>query len=143
MAKRKPETRPRGRRVALVTGGAKRVGRAIVERLSGDGFDVAFTYLGSEREAKALARRLPHAVAIRADLTNPVAAVEHIALEFGRSFDQLDVLVNSASLYAPARLAQTNVDLVRRLNAIHLESPLLLCQRFAPLLRAARGHVVK
>jgi pteridine reductase len=140
MAKRKTATSKR--RIALVTGGAKRVGRAIVERLAGDGFDVAFTYLGSEREAKALARRLPHAIAIRADLTNALAAVEHIAVEFGRSFDRLDVLVNSASLYALARLSQTDVELIRRLTAIHVESPLLLCQRFAPLLRAARGHVV-
>src|SRR4051812_19707973 len=103
MAKRKPETRPRGRRVALVTGGAKRVGRAIVERLAREGFEVAFTYLGSAREAATLARRLPNAAAIRADLTNPVAAVEHISKEFGNAFGRLDVLVNSASLYAPAR----------------------------------------
>src|SRR4051812_36609504 len=42
-------------RVALVTGGAKRVGRAIVERLAEAGFDVAFTYRSSKKDAEALA----------------------------------------------------------------------------------------
>ena len=48
------ESRP----VALVTGGAKRVGRAIVERLARDGFDIAFTYLSSDSEAKGLVATL-------------------------------------------------------------------------------------
>ena len=39
------------RRVSIITGGAKRVGRAIVERLARDGFDVSITYLTSEIEA--------------------------------------------------------------------------------------------
>src|SRR4051794_4688247 len=65
------------RRVALVTGGAKRVGRAIVERLAADGFAVAFTYHSSEREARELAAEID-GLAIDVDLTHPAAAVEHI-----------------------------------------------------------------
>ena len=57
-------------------------------------------------------------------------------------FDRLDVLVNSASLFKPADLSQTTVELSRRLMAIHFESPLLLCRHFAPMLRASGGHVV-
>ncbi|HYO09546.1 MAG TPA: SDR family oxidoreductase [Tepidisphaeraceae bacterium] len=137
-----------GARIALVTGGAKRVGRAIVERLAAEGFDVAFTYNTSGGEADALAGQLRQrgrrAVAIRADLFDPAAGVAAIFNEFSRHFPggRLDVLVNSASAYLPARLRETDLELIRRLNAIHLEAPLLLCQRFEPLLRAARGHVV-
>jgi pteridine reductase len=39
-------------------------------------------------------------------------------------------------------LAGTTPDLTRRLWAIHVESPLMLCQRLAPLLRTSRGHVI-
>ena len=63
------------RRVALITGGAKRVGRAIVERLATAGFDIAFTYRSSGAEALELAARLSQggqrrAIAIEADLAN-------------------------------------------------------------------------
>ena len=133
-------------KVAIVTGGAKRVGRAIVERLAGAGFDVAFTYLSSDSEAADFARNLKdhgrRAVAVRADLTQPATAVEAIASQFSRSFNRLDALVNSASLYEPSPLQSTTHEQIARLNAIHLESPLLLCQRFEPLLRQSRGHVV-
>ena len=133
-------------RVALVTGGAKRVGRAIVERLATAGFDVACTSLTSEAEAAALRSRLEAggsaALAIKADLTHAQRASDTIASAFAGRFGRLDVLVNSASLYEPAPLEETDLALCRRMMAIHFESPLLLCQAFAPLLRSSRGHVV-
>ena len=134
------------RRVALVTGGAKRVGRAIVERLAAGGFDVAFTYLTSETEAAELRSKLEstgaNALPIKADLTHAQRAADAITAAVAGRFGRLDVLVNSASLYEPAPLAETDLALSRRMMAIHFESPLLLCRAFAPLLRAARGHVV-
>ena len=135
------------RRTALVTGGAKRVGRAIVERLSRAGFDVVFTFHGSEVQAHelvALLQRAGHrAAAIKADLTDPEPAVATIrrGLEVAQ-FDRLDVLVNNASLYEPSGLRETTLRQLQRFNAIHVESPLLLCQSLEPLLRASRGHVI-
>jgi pteridine reductase len=133
-------------RVALVTGGAKRVGRAIVERLAHAGFDVAFTYLTSESDAAELRSQLEsngsNALAIKADLTHAQRAADTITRAFAGRFDRLDVLVNSASLYEPAPLDKTDLVLSRRMMAIHFESPLLLCQAFAPLLRRSKGHVV-
>ena len=132
--------------VALVTGGARRVGRAIVQKLAGGGFDIAFTYLGSEVEAKQLeasvrqsARRC---IAIRADLLDPGPASETIHRAIAQEFGRLDVLVNNASIYEPSGLSVTNLSQMRRFWAIHAEAPLLLCQRFAAMLRESRGHVV-
>jgi pteridine reductase len=127
-------------RLALVTGGARRVGRAIVEKLAGAGFRVAFTFHGSVDEAADLADALD-LVAIRADLTDPAPAVAQIADELGDE-PALDLLVNNASLYEPADLASTTPEMMRRLMAIHYEAPLLLAQALAPKLRAARGHIV-
>lgn len=135
-----------GNRVALVTGGAKRVGRAIVERLAEDEFDAAFTYLGSQKEAQdletTLRERGRRCRAIWADLTNPAAAVQEVADAIEREFGRLDVLVNNASIYEPTPLGQLDLELSRQMWAIHVESPMLLCQRLAPLLRQSRGHMI-
>jgi pteridine reductase len=137
---------PQEQRVALVTGGARRVGRAIVDRLADAGFDVAFTYLDSEDEARQfqddLTARGRSALAIRADLTDLPVGVDTVAREFIAKFNRLDVLVNSASLYHAADLKSTDLALMRRLFTIHVEAPLLLCQRFAADLRASQGHVI-
>ena len=86
------------RRVALVTGGAKRVGRAIVQKLAREGFDVAFTYF----RAEPLARDLEHdilsttgrrGIAIFADLSDPEEATRRIFDEFTSHFARLDALV--------------------------------------------------
>jgi pteridine reductase len=126
------------RPLALVTGGAKRVGRAIVERLAAAGFDVAFTYLSSAADARSLATQL-NGTAIRADLTYPEEAVALIQRGLPRP---PTVLVNNASLYKPATLTVATLSLARQLMAIHYESPLLLAQAFADDLRRARGHIV-
>jgi len=133
-------------RVALVTGGARRVGRAIVERLAGAGFDIAFTYLGSERDSQELVNDLQargrECLAMKADLTDPSTAAAAIGDFVAKRFGRLDVLVNNASLYLSADLAHTELGPTRKMWAIHVEAPLLLCQRFAPMLRTAKGHVV-
>ena len=134
------------RRVALVTGGAKRVGRAIVERLAQDHFDVAFTYLSSEVEAAEFRSRLEGAgaaaLAIKADFTHAQRAADTVSSAFAGRFERLDVLVNSASLYESGPLDDADLQQSRRLMAVHFETPLLLCQAFAPLLRRNKGHVV-
>ncbi|QOV89931.1 SDR family oxidoreductase [Humisphaera borealis] len=138
---------PDRRRVALVTGGAKRVGRAIVERLGAMGFAVAFTYLTSDRDAEALRSQLAErgidTLPIKADLAEPENAVEQIDKAFGSWSSDLDVLVNNASLWLPGRLAETTPDILRKAYAVHVESPLLLCKTFANRLRRdGGGHVV-
>lgn len=136
------QTRP----VALVTGGAKRVGSAIVSRLAAAGYDVAFTYLQSAPAADELVARIAgdggRAIAISADLLDPSTAVDQIEHTLRATFDRLDVLVNNASIYEPSSLATVDLSMARRMMAMHFEAPLLLCQRFAGILRAARGHVV-
>ena len=134
------------RKAALVTGAAKRVGRAIALGLADLGYDVAFTYLSSEEEARAMtgeiAARGRRGVMIRADLTRPDVAAEEIHRVVGVELGRLDVLVNNASLYLKADLHEATPEMMRRLNAIHVEAPLLLCQKFESMLRHARGHVV-
>jgi pteridine reductase len=133
-------------RVALVTGGARRVGRAIVEGLAEAGFDVAFTYLSSEPAANELAETLRGesrgVLAIRADLGHPDDQTKVVFNAVVERFGRIDVLVNNASMFVAGGLSAFEVEASRAMWAVHVESPALLCRRFGPLLRAARGHVV-
>jgi pteridine reductase len=134
------------RRVALVTGAAKRVGRAVALRLAAAGFDVAFTYNRSQDAAQTLVEEIRadgrQAMAIAADFARPEVAVPEVLSQFGKNFSRLDVLVNNASIYEPSSLDQTDTAQMRRFWSIHVEAPLLLCRGFSPLLKATSGHVI-
>lgn len=93
-------------KVALVTGGSRGIGAAIVRRLSAEGAQVAFTYSASKDQAEAVVREVSAAggtaYPIRADSTKDsdvVASIDEAIARFGR----LDVLVNNAGVatYAP------------------------------------------
>jgi pteridine reductase len=137
---------PKPTPVALVTGAAKRVGRQIALSLAEAGFDLAITYHTSGGDALRLARQIRakgrKCLTIDADLSDPATATAAIAEQFSRSLHRLDVLVNNASLWEARPLGKIDVVHSRRLWAIHVESPLLLCQHFESLLRRSRGHVI-
>src|ERR1017187_906866 len=89
-------SRPLAGKTALVTGAAKRIGRAIAMALAASGANVAITYLGSQSEAEETVRDLTafavDALAVRTDLTDPQSIHETVAAvveEFGR-LDLLD-----------------------------------------------------
>ncbi len=98
-------------KTALVTGGSRGIGRAIVELLCEKGYFVAFTYKNSENEAKCLAERTG-AMAIKADSAceeQVISAVENTVGKFGK----IDCLVNNAgvssfSLFTDLTLADWN-----------------------------------
>jgi len=87
-------------KVALVTGGSRGIGRAIVERLAQEGIRVAFTYVANEDAAREVAegvsRQGGEASAIRADMRD-LAQVRGMFDEVTRRFGRLDILVNNAA----------------------------------------------
>ncbi len=126
-------------RVALVTGGARRVGRCIAMALARAGMDVAITFNASADEAarttaaiRACGRR---ALAIQADQTAPGAAAR-IAAALREHFDRLDALINNASTFAPSPLGEVSDAVFDRDMAVNARVPLLLTQELAPLLAA-------
>ena len=136
-------------RVALVTGGARRVGAAIVRRLTASGIDVVFTYQHSQTQAQELAKECssPNSgrkvVAVRTDLLDPSRAAGAIEAVIQRDFhDRLDVIVNSASIYLPTPIDQPVGSTPADMYTIHVTAPLTLVQRFTPQLKYAKGHVI-
>jgi pteridine reductase len=129
------------KRVALVTGGAKRVGAAIVQRLLQSGYFVVFTYRNSDAEtALMLATHRGRVGAIHADFTDPAMAATTIHNTFAGIADHLDLLVNNASMYVPE--ARLDDDARRRMMAVNFEAPVLLTRTLAPLMQRDGGCVV-
>ncbi len=84
-------------RVAIVTGAGSGIGHAIAERFGAAGAAVCVSYLGFEDEAKALAARLPRAIAVRADVSS-AAGVQAMVDRTTRELGAVDVLVNNAGV---------------------------------------------
>ena len=82
-------------RVALVTGGGTGIGTACCRALAAEGFRVGVHYRGSEAGAEAVARELPEAFTVRADLADP-EQIEHLVDTIKNRAGRLDVLVNNA-----------------------------------------------
>ncbi len=132
---------PRGAApVVLVTGGAKRVGRAICLEFARAGCNVIFTYNNSEVEAANLCKEIAamgrEATSFRVDLTDQ-ATVEAVARQWSQTLGRLDVLVHNASIYQPSPLASLEADEAVRHYQVNALVPLLLSARLAPLLQAS------
>jgi len=89
-------------RTALVTGGSRGIGRAIVTRLARDGARVVFTYKENEQAAQEVVRDVPGTRAVRADQEQPDA----LARAFAPVGDGLDILVNNAAVNPRTPLAE-------------------------------------
>jgi glucose 1-dehydrogenase len=86
-----------GGRVAIVTGAGSGIGYAIAERLSAAGSAVCVSYLGYEDDARALAARLPKAIAIKADVSRQ-AEVQAMVDATVKQLGAVDVLINNAGV---------------------------------------------
>lgn len=132
-------------RSALVTGGARRIGRAIALALAQAGADVAITYRSSKQEAvetagaiAALGRRA-HAIECDVRSESSVrAAVGQAIAALGR----LDVLVNNAAVFETAPLESITLDQWDTVFETNTRGPFLVAREALPALRAAQGRIV-
>ena len=132
-------------KVALVTGGARRVGRAFSLALAGAGCDVVVNYNGSAEEAaetvadiEQLGRR---SISVQADISRS-DDIDRLIRETERGFGRLDILVNSASLFERTQVADITEAEWDRVMGVNLRGPFFLSQAAAPLLRRDGGVIV-
>lgn len=131
--------------VALVTGGAVRVGRAITLGLAEAGWDVAVNFHASDDDAREVAALVEEggrrALLVPGDVSD-ASAVDGIVQAVEEGFGRLDLLVNNAALFESAELLEVDEAAWDRVLGVNLKGPFLLVRRAAPLLRAARGSVI-
>jgi len=131
---------PAAGKVALVTGGGRRLGAEISRTLADAGFFVALTYRTSRREAALLARAIGGR-AFPLDLARP-ESISRAAASVGRAFGRLDLLVHNAAVFprTPAEtLSPGDWDAV---FAVNLRGPFLLTRALLPLLRSCAGGIL-
>lgn len=132
-------------RVALVTGGAVRIGRAISLALAQAGMRIVVHYRSSGDEAEAVVREIREiggeAVALAADLSRHEETLR-LADEAESAFGRVDVLVNNASVFPPERLDEVDEELWELAMAVNLKAPFFLTQRIGARMRERGEGVV-
>lgn len=118
-------------KVALVTGGSRGIGAAVVQRLAEEGADVAFTFQQNQERADDVVQKIKAAgrrvIAIQADSADPaavVAAVDRAVGELGR----LDILVNSAGAFLLGPIEQLSLEEFERTVAVNVRAPFVASQ---------------
>src|SRR5271169_1140712 len=129
----------------LVTGAAKRLGRAIALAAAENGAHVAITYRESAREAQALieelARNAVEALAVRCDVTDE-KSVREMVKEVAAELGGIDVLVNNAANYETVELEKITVAQWDAIFASNTRGPFLVSREALPYLRKRRGRII-
>ncbi len=138
------EDRDSRRPVALVTGSARRLGRAIALKLADEGFNIALHYYRSGEEAQITAddirRRGVDVVLIQGDLAS-VARVERVVAEAAGMWGRLDVLVNNAAAFFPTPIGSVTEAQWDALLDTNLKGP-FFCAQAAALAMRGGGVII-
>ena len=136
---------PLSNQSALITGGAKRIGRAIALALAASGADITITYRTSADEAvetvdaiEQLGRR---AFAVECNVRHEGSVREAVAVSHIR-YGRLDILVNSAGLFQTAPLDQLTLEQWDAIFETNTRGPFLVAREALPHLRATRGRII-
>ena len=133
-------------KVAVVTGGSRGIGRAIVLRLARQGADVAFSYRGNEAAAKATSSEVEglgrRALAVQADVTDPASADGLVKQVLG-TFGRLDILVNNAGITRDDLIMRMTPDAWREVLETNLFGAFYATKAVTrPMLKARSGRII-
>ncbi|MHB8460058.1 MAG: 3-oxoacyl-[acyl-carrier-protein] reductase [Candidatus Limnocylindrales bacterium] len=131
---------------AVVTGGSRGIGRAIVLRLATQGADVAFSYRGNQAAAQETAAAVEsmgrRALAIQGDVSDPAAAESVVAAALA-AFGTIDILVNNAGITRDDLIMRMSVEAWREVLETNLFGAFYTTKAVTrPMLRARRGRIV-
>lgn len=128
---------------ALVTGAARRIGRAISLALAREGASIAVHYQSSRGESEALVAEIEglgvQAVSLRADLSDPDELAGLVG-RAGEALGTIEILVNNASIFPSDTLASVDLASLERNLEINAWAPLVLIRAFAA--QSEHGHVI-
>lgn len=119
---------------ALITGGAKRIGKSISLALADRGYNIALHYSTSESEAKKVKNRIiakgVDCTLFQADL-NQNSEIEKLIPEVLKQFINLNLLINNASVFERKTFTDTDMDIFNRHFNINFKAPFFITQSFA------------
>ena len=163
---RQSDSKPLAGKVALVTGAAKRLGKASALALAQAGADVAITFLHSEKEARRTVKELEgvpcnsvsskdsrqtttedtefhrgRTLAVQCDVTDPksvCAAIKTVVQKFGG----IDILINNAGHYETVEFEKLTLQQWDAIFATNVRGPFLVSQQALPHLRERHGRII-
>ncbi|MBS2097289.1 SDR family NAD(P)-dependent oxidoreductase [Carboxylicivirga linearis] len=127
-------------KTALITGGAKRVGKSMVEYLASRGWNVVIHANRSIKDAEELAHLLDGKYpsqsfdAVSFNLSDWKNARKFID-DLLKKHKKIDLLINNASKYSPGKLEKTEELLLEEMTAIHYYSPLLMSKQLVSIVK--------
>jgi len=119
------------KKIALVTGAAKRIGREIAFHLASKGWHIAIHYNLSEKEAIVTHNKIPNSTLVQADL-NRLESIDSFFLEVQQKVGDPTLLINNASIFERDQKQITVEKLTSHMN-INCFAPILLSQKFSSL----------
>lgn len=130
-------------RAILITGGSRGIGAATARLAAAEGYDVAFTYLGAEAEARAVAGDIERSgrrtVAIQADVSK-AEDVTRIFKTVEQKLGALDAVFNNAGIFGPAvAFTEIEAERVQRMLAVNVYGAFLAAQEAARRMMKSRG----
>jgi NAD(P)-dependent dehydrogenase (short-subunit alcohol dehydrogenase family) len=138
-------TRPLQNKVVLITGAARRLGRAMALQLAEAGADVAITFLSSSREAQRTTKELENlhvrAMALHCDVTDE-NQVQQTIKEVVRKFGGIDVLVNNAAHYETVDFEKLTLRHWDAIFAANTRGPFLVSREAMKHLRERTGRII-
>jgi 3-oxoacyl-[acyl-carrier protein] reductase/pteridine reductase len=139
------DIKPLSGRVALITGGAIRLGRASALALAEAGADIAITYLHSAQEARQTAKEIEKlgvkALAFPCDVTDD-KSVRTMVRDVVRTLGGLDVLVNNAGNYETVAFESLTLKQWDSIFASNVRGPFLVSKMALPYLRKRKGRII-
>jgi NAD(P)-dependent dehydrogenase (short-subunit alcohol dehydrogenase family) len=132
-------------KTVLITGAARRLGRAIAVAMAQAGANVAFTFLSSSNEAGETLKLIKSAgvqgLAIECDLRLDLSAQETAKTVLDH-FRQIDILVNNAGVFQTAKIEAITVAQWDEVFAVNVRGPFLMSQSCIPALRTSQGRII-
>jgi 3-oxoacyl-[acyl-carrier protein] reductase/pteridine reductase len=137
--------KPLSGKSVLITGAARRLGRASALTMAAAGADIAITFLTSAREAQSTVIDLGgfgvRAIALRCDVTDP-KSVANTVREVEKEFGGLDILVNNAANYETVEFEDLTLKQWDAVFASNVRGPFLMSQASLKLLRDRNGRII-
>jgi len=132
------------KKIAIVTGASRGIGRAVAKRLAQDGFGVVVNYLSNASEAEQVESEIQriggNAIAVKADVANQ-ADVERLFEETMKKFGSVDVVVNNSGIMSLSPIGKSDVELFDKVISTNLRGTFLVLAQAAQHL-AAGGRII-
>jgi NAD(P)-dependent dehydrogenase (short-subunit alcohol dehydrogenase family) len=132
-------------KTVLITGGARRLGKAIVLAMAEKKANVVFTYLHSADQATEILGQIESAgapgLAIECDVRQPESVEKTVGMVLDR-FGTIDLLVNNAGVFYTSKLEEITPEQWDEVFDVNVRAPFLFSQRSIPALRSALGRII-